>query len=172
MDPQSQAALDGLTALGDPLPEASLGSSDPTPAIHQLLDNLGARYLVVSDQLRAEIRAQVSQLKVADGYALLRHASERSERLKADHDPRWLSLGLASVSIDDCRIDARESLAALGDLWLAARQVDLDPGPTFLRVAAMSSREPSAGGFAGGSTAHLIAAFERSAYLRELERRT
>lgn len=53
--------------------------------------------------------------------------------------PELLDLALASLSVEDAQLDARDALLALGLVWHRAARAGLDPRPAFERVASLSS---------------------------------
>ncbi len=88
-----------------------------------------------------------------------------SEYIKSPLDIKWLMLGLAAASIEDLRLDFRESFSALGKLYLAAAQAGIAPKTYFAEVSEISSAEK--GGDNGSSMKDFLQNFDKSAYFRE-----
>jgi hypothetical protein len=133
-----------------------------------LLDDLCAIYLEVDAQERAGIRALFDNkqrvLKHLHSYTAGRAAS----RLESTGDVKWLRLGLAAASISDRRVDYRDLLICLGELWLAAESVGIAPARYFSAVARISNPEPRYG---DRSTQDLLRGFRRSGHLRSIKRK-
>jgi hypothetical protein len=133
--------------------------------LNQTLDELCAIYLKSDDGLRIDIRRIFD-----DRRSLLNHLHSyicrTSRLLEASGDPRWLRLGLAAASIGDMRVDWRDLLIRLGDLYVTARRVGIKrPGRQFRTVAELSNAE---GRYCQGSTRDLLVNFRKSAYLESI----
>ena len=85
-----------------------------------------------------------------------------SRILKQGGRPEWLERGVAAASIDDQRVDYRDWLMALGDLYLSARAARLDPTPVLKRIAERSNPERHAA--SPTPTRDALGKFEDSAY--------
>lgn len=83
------------------------------------------------------------------------------EKFEATNDVQWLNLGLASVGIEDLQFDYRDTLVALGELFLAATRAGINPLPLFQKVAATSSSKVT---IAGMSTRDLLTNFDKTEY--------
>lgn len=137
-------------------------------ALNALLDELCSIYLGAHRRQRIAIRSLFD-----DKRSLLNHLHGyigRSARLlESTRDRRWLRLGLAAASIVDRRVDWRDLLICLGDLYLAARRMHIRPGGHFQTVAKLSN---PVGRHNERSTRDLLAGFHKSAYLRSIRLKT
>jgi hypothetical protein len=73
---------------------------------------------------------------------------------------------LAACSIAGLRIDFRDLLVSLGDLWRRAEAAGIDPQPYFEEIGDLSDSEMAG----SASTASLIGGFQETAYYKELKR--
>ncbi|HYV21079.1 MAG TPA: hypothetical protein VEN31_00330 [Candidatus Bathyarchaeia archaeon] len=85
-----------------------------------------------------------------------------SRILKQGGRPEWLERGIVAAAIDDQRVDYRDWLMAVGDLYLSARAAHLDPTPVLKRVAERSNPERHAA--SPTPTRDALSNFEDSAY--------
>jgi hypothetical protein len=83
------------------------------------------------------------------------------EKFEATNDVQWLHLGLASVAIEDLQFDYRDTLIALGELFLAATRAGISPLPLFQKVAGISSSEVT---HSSMSTRDLLTNFDKTEY--------
>jgi len=137
--------------------------------LHELLDELCGIYLEVDAARRAAIRAFFDEKQRVLKY-LHSYVGGRAAPLAASTgDVKWLRLGLAAGSIADRRVDYRDLLICLGELWLAAEVAGIAPARHFSAVARISNPEPRPG---ERSTCDLLRGFRRSAHLRSIKRRS
>ncbi len=120
-------------------------------------------YLRTSDSERGVMREFVASTYTISPI-LLRVLSESELHLSETGHPRWLDIGLAAASLEDLKLDSRDSFVALGSSYLSALKAGIDPSPHFERAAELSSREIRNG---GTSTRDFFARFEDSAYFHE-----
>jgi len=136
-------------------------------ALNALLDELCAIYLEADRRQHIAIRSLFD-----DKRSVLKHLhayiGRTARLLESSRDRKWLRLGLAAASIGDRRVDWRDLLVCLGDLYLAARRVRMRPGSDFQAVAKLSNPVGLRG---GSSTRDLLADFHKSAYLRSIRRK-
>lgn len=78
-------------------------------------------------------------------------------------------LAVEAISLENCASDFRDTLVAMGEIWLAFDRNGLDPRAAFARAAAGADRDPSRGGRT--PVAEMLTGFETSAYLASLRRR-
>ncbi len=78
-----------------------------------------------------------------------------------------LEQALAAAAIEDARMDSRDLLISLGDLWLAAERAGIDPTPAFRDASMLASPR---GGGRSGSCRDLLRDFHASAYLASVRR--
>jgi hypothetical protein len=134
-----------------------LGPRDEAFAVFDEICDLYAR----SDAPRCAIIRGVVQQREA--HRLLGDYLAYAVRiLRQGGRPEWLERGIAAASIDDQRRDYRDWLMSLGDLYLTARAVHLDPSPVLKRIAERSNPERHAA--APMPTREALATFEGSAY--------
>lgn len=87
-----------------------------------------------------------------------------AQKLQESADQLWLQRGLASVSLEETRIDFRDSLVVLRELYLTAIAQGIDPDPVFQAVAQLSgTRSP---GTTKSSTRDFIGGFKRSTFFK------
>jgi hypothetical protein len=112
----------------------------PWEGYYHLIDGLADIYLQTTPEQRERIRSFFDgegKRHVRDG--LHGYISRAAKFLEETRDPKWLWRGLAAGSIEDQRIDWRDTLVTLGELYVAARRVHIRPKPYFKAVAQMSN---------------------------------
>ena len=116
---------------------------------------------------QAEVRERLKVLRYVRGrlYGLVHSAAKR---LRESRDRRWLDLGLTAAALEGGRIDFRDLYVALGELWLAAEKVRINPRKPFRAAAETAGEERDSFGRSGRS---LIAGFEKSAHLHSIRKR-
>jgi hypothetical protein len=134
----------------------------------ELIDELCGIYLEADPQRRGLIRSLFDDQDRARKYLHSYIAGRAARRLRSSGDARWLRLGLAAASIVDMRVDWRDLLICLGELYLAAEDVGIRPRSHFSAVARISSREERYG---DGSTRDLLRDFHRSGHLRSIKQK-
>jgi hypothetical protein len=113
----------------------------PWKPLNGLLDELCTAYLqsraAQSRQIRALVNTYPSIARaVRDDY--LARAIEQRE---VTHDPRWLSIALAAISIENNAVDFRDTYGVLGRLYLTAVGAGTNPKPAFRAVAKISATD-------------------------------
>lgn len=136
-------------------------------ALDALLDELCAVYLEADRRQRTAIRSLFDDKRSALKH-LHAYIGRTARLLESSRGRKWLRLGLAAASIADRRVDWRDLLVCLGDLYLAARRVRMRPGSDFQAVAKLSNPVGLGG---ERSTRDLLADFHKSAYLRSIRRK-
>jgi hypothetical protein len=153
-----------LSTLMSKLPKAAAAAKTigpgPRDAAFALLDEVCDLYLRSDAQHCALIRAVVHQHEIS--HLLHEYVGHASRILGQGGRSEWLNRALAGASIDDQRVDYREWLMLLGDVYLSARAQGVDPAPAFKRVAEISNPEPRRA--APTTTRDALAGFEQSAY--------
>ena len=153
-----------LSTLMSKLPKAAAAAKGVGPGPHEaafaLLDEVCDLYLRSDPKRCALIRGVVHRHEIR---RLLGEYTARASRvLQQGGRPEWLARALAAASIDDQRVDYRDWLMALGDVYLSARAHGIDPAPELKRVAEISNAEPHRA--APSPTRDAMARFEESAY--------
>jgi hypothetical protein len=143
-------AANAAAALG-------LGPRDEVFAVFDEICDLYAR----SDPSRCAIIRGIVHEHEAH-FLLDEYLGYASRILKQGGRPEWLERGIAAASIDDQRRDYRDWLMSLGDLYLSARAVHLDPSPVLKRVAERSNPERHSA--APTPTRDALGTFEDSEY--------
>jgi hypothetical protein len=156
--------------------------ANPLEEVYSLLDSLCDLYLDTGPEQRSEIRNLIGQNR-AVRHKMYSYIGRATNFLEETADPKWLRVGLAAASIEDSRVDYRDLLVALGDLYLAAAHVGIKPRPYFEAVGRISNPtrerpEPSPlhpflsrlflG--KGSSTQDMLLKFERYQYFRQVVR--
>jgi len=132
--------------------------------LHALLDDLCGVYLKAEAAERSAIRATFDDKPHVLKY-LHSYIGRTSRLLEETGHKRWLRSGLAAASIGDQRVDWRDLMIRLGDLYVTARRVGFRPGYQFRAVARISN---PVGRHGDSSTRDLLANFRKSAHLRGL----
>jgi hypothetical protein len=153
-----------LSTLMSKLPKAAAAAKGvgpgPQEAAFAVLDEVCDVYLHFDAQRCAVIRGVVHRHEI---HRLLgEYVGHASQVLAKGGRPEWLDRALAAASIDDQRVDYRDWLMSLGDIYLAARTHGLDPAPAFKRVAEISNAQPHRA--APTPTKDAMSRFEQSAY--------
>jgi len=131
--------------------------------IQTAVEDACALYLRSSHSERDQMREFVASTYTINPL-LLRVLSESEVRLSETGHLRWLDMGLAAASLEDLKLDYRDSYVSLGSIYLTALKAGIDPSPHFERAAELSSPEIRNG---GASTRDFFARFEDSAYFHE-----
>lgn len=137
--------------------------------LHELLDELCGIYLEVDAARRAAIRAFFDEKQRVLKYLHSYVGGRTAPLVASTGGVKWLRLGLAAGSIADRRVDYRDLLICLGELWLAAEAAGIAPARHFSAVARISNPEPRPG---EQSTRDLLRGFQRSGHLRSIKRRS
>jgi hypothetical protein len=128
--------------------------------LHQQIDELCVAYLKASDEEREYIRELVRDQKpLLNG--LWRHIGWAVQ----NKPPDWVRRALAAASIEDNRMDFRDTFVALGQLYLGAVENGQDASQCFKEIALLSSATP--GPFFPHSMRDFLAHFEQSAFFRQ-----
>jgi hypothetical protein len=134
--------------------------------LNALLDELCAIYLKAEEDRRVAIRGIFDDKQSLRNY-LHTYIGHASRHLAETRDKKWLRLGLAAASICDRRVDWRDLMICLGELYLTARQAGFRPGYQFSAIARISNRSRK---YKENSTRDFLASFRKTAYLRSLLR--
>lgn len=78
-----------------------------------------------------------------DCNGLLGHIGWAGQRIECSKDRDWLRRGLAAASIEDNLTDYRDTLVALGRIYLAAARAGLDVSDSFQEAGQLSSSDPN-----------------------------
>lgn len=136
--------------------------------LHQMIDELCVLYLSVSREQREHIRNLAAEPTRVVSYQLLGHISWAGEQASSSKDGEWVRRGLAAASIENNRLDPRDTFTALGGLYLAASSAGIDCSHYFQEVAELSSAQPVYPRIPWiGSMQAFLANFERSAYFKQ-----
>lgn len=118
----------------------SRAGADPHEDLWDVLDEVCNLYLKSTPEQRNIIRSMFDEqhnhniLSAMYGYIY-----RASEMLQDTGDVKWLRMGLAAASIEDKRVDHRDLTLALGDLYIAADYVRINPLPHFKEIANLSN---------------------------------
>jgi len=136
--------------------------------LHALLDELFEAYLEADEGQRLLIRGFFEDKDRLRKYLHSYVGGRAAPLLRSTGETRWLRLGLAAASIADQRVDYRDLLICLGELWLAAEEAGIAPARYFSAVARISGEEPVYG---NRSTRELLRGFRTSAHLKSIKQR-
>ncbi len=156
---------DGLEAAKRLEAERGKGGKGVPQEIQKAVGDLCEAYLQATPEQRERIRG------LLDGKDNLRnhiynYISASATWIRSSADRRPLERALAAAAIEDSRVDYRDLLMSLGDVWLAAERAGIAPGPAF-RDASMLASPVSRG--RSGSTQGLLRDFHTSAYLSSIK---
>ena len=104
-------------------------------------DRLCGMYWGADSERRSEMRGLMEDHRRLLGN-FQNYAGRTAKRLRRTGDPRFLLRGLAAVSMDDDR-SCQDYGFVLGQLYLAALTVGVEPSMYFKTAADMSSAEPN-----------------------------
>jgi len=134
--------------------------------IFATLDQLCALYLAADSAQRHELRAFLITTAAIGEELWQNYPRYAADRLMSSGDDIWLKRGLAAVSLEDLRIDYRDTLGVLGWLWRAAVvHHHIDPQPYFQLVSELSN--PSQVDPGQSSTREFLSRFRDSIYFKE-----
>lgn len=153
-----------LSTLMGRLPAAAAASAGvgpgPREQVFALLDEISDLYARSDASRCAIIRGVVHQ---HEAHRLLGEYMGNAARMLASGGRSvWLERGVAAASIDDQRIDYRDWLLSLGDVYLAGIKAKLDPAPVLRRIAERSNPERHRA--APTPTREALEGFEQSAF--------
>lgn len=119
-----------LKTIEEQSPYSPLVIYGPSEEHEPFYTNLCQIYLDAPYQQRTLIRDAVSDKKGILN-RLLGFVYESVEHIRATKDNYWLRIGLAAAAIQNGRLDYRDFLLALAELYVAAEEVGIDPKPEF-----------------------------------------
>jgi hypothetical protein len=143
---------------------AQLEKYDPYKEMYVLFGELCAFYLQAEAGTQGVLRAAAAE-KPGILHGLLGFVYQCADAILAGGGGGVLKLGLAAAAIENSARDARDSMLALAELYLAAEEQDLEPEKAFRETAQFASGEKPAGGSA--SMAGMLSDFPTYAVLRE-----
>ena len=156
-----EGKLSTLMSRLSPAAAAAAGvGAGPKEEVFALLDEICDAYVKADPQRCALIRGVVHQHELRR--LLGEYVGHCARLLEKGGRPQWLLRALAAASIEDQRVDYRDWLMALGDVYLAARTAGLDPSPELKRIGALSNVEGHRA--TPMPTSDALARFEESAY--------
>ena len=129
-----------------------------TNALYRQIETVCRIYLEGTDDQRARIRAILSGRRNLMSH-FCGYPSVAAGEIRTPQDIEPLRIGLAAVSIENSSLDVRDLILSLETLYEAAVDAGIDPKPHFQDVAAISSTEPSEGGFSGTTMRDLLSRF-------------
>lgn len=157
-DKQLSSLESAITIAAD---QSSLSSAD---VLHEQLNELCVRYLSMDDRERSELRRKVGNQKHLL-WAFREHIAWAARRIQSPADAQHLHAGLAAASIEDARVDFRDTFMSLGELYIAAFNHGIEPLPYFREVGGLSnSKETPWKAFR--STRHVLEHFADTAFFR------
>ncbi|MDP8942596.1 MAG: hypothetical protein M3N16_00500 [Actinomycetota bacterium] len=135
---------DADRAHGRAAPEREPVDARPTASeadeADAVVEALCRAYVARDEQVAAALRSAVAGLP-----EILRRLNDvpalAARRLAESSDPAWLLCGAAAVGLENVRVDSRDTLLGLGELWLAAESVGADPAAAFEMVAERSDED-------------------------------
>ncbi len=103
-------------------------------------------YRAASNDQREQIRLALDN-KPGVRNNLLGYVYTAAQHLHSSDDRRWLQIGLAAASLENCSTDYRDFLLALANLFVTAERVGIDPRSEFEAAAHWSSTSTPRGGY-------------------------
>jgi hypothetical protein len=113
---------------------------------NRLYDELCPYYWTATAEQRATIRALFRERQYLAEIAPFDYVRKVVSELQETQDENKLRLGLTALSIEDCKLDFRDTSVALGQLYKAAEDAGINPRPYFAEVAEYSSDQKPSGG--------------------------
>lgn len=159
--------LIGVLKSRPPLSYRDRRSKADLEELHQTTDELCVLYLGVSSEQREQIRNLAAEPSRVIGYHLFHHIGWAGKQVSTSRDGEWIRRGLAAASIENNRLDARDTFTALGGLYLAASSVGIDCSRYFQEIAELSSAQPVYPKILWiGNMRDFLANFEQSLYFK------
>ena len=153
-----------LSTLMARLPPAAAAAAGvgpgPEEEVFALLDEICDGYVRADARRCALVRAVIHQHEVRR--LLGEYVGHCARLLEKGGRPQWLDRALAGASIEDQRVDYRDWLMSLGDVYVAARTAGIDPSPALKRIGALSNAEGHRA--TPTPTSAALSGFEQSAY--------
>jgi hypothetical protein len=149
---QHQALRHAIAKAGD----------GPRGDLNNAMDRLCDFYLGATPEHRAEVRRFLgTQAHIL--HDLWGYTHRAAEHVRTGGGEPWLRAGAAVASMEDLRGDYHDTLAGLGDLYLAAVEAGLEPERVFREVAEISNDEAKP----EGTLLELLTKFEKTQYFQE-----
>ncbi|HEY4839262.1 MAG TPA: hypothetical protein VIH72_11685 [Candidatus Acidoferrales bacterium] len=162
------ARLIGVLKSRPPLGYRDRRSKADLEELHQTTDELCVLYLSAASEEREPIRNLAAEPSRVISYHLFNHIGWAGKQISASGDGEWVRRGLAAASIENNRLDARDTFTALGGLYLAASSAGIDCSHYFQEVAELSNSQPVYPRIRWiGSMRDFLANFEQSEYFRQ-----
>lgn len=141
---------------------------NPFARFGQLMENVCRQYASSGASARQAIRTFFAGHRelcdLARDYAM-----QTARQLTPENAQSRLPVALAALSIENGRADMRDTLVAMTDVWMLAREAGADPRMHFEAAAGLADASSSDGGV---SMSRLFSTFERHPVLLErLEQR-
>jgi hypothetical protein len=128
----------------------------------RLFADLCEFYLQATPEQQAQLRNFMKRNQDAME-VLPRYRWKAIEQVQSTGSPTWLDLALVSVALEDPPIDYRDTLRDLGELYLSATRIGIEPRAHFEKVAFMSDPKPPEGTI---RPRDLLQRFEETAYFQ------
>jgi hypothetical protein len=129
------------------LREKLLARYDPFAELYGIFDELCPNYLDADSATREAIRKIVADRRplsdLIRGYAV-----HLAGQMAGPDDVGTLRNALAAISIENCQMDYRDTIMAIGAVRKRAAQAGIDAEPHFQAVGKLSSTKRSTGGCA------------------------
>ena len=159
-----------LTALDQQLREAKKPGRMVSDALQAetfaTLDELCILYLAADAAQRQELREFLITADAIAEELWQNYPQYASSQLISSGDDIWLKRGLAAISLEDLRIDYRDTLGVLAWLWRAAVvHHHIDPQPYFQFVSELSNPNEVYPG--QRPTREFLSRFRDSVYFKE-----
>ncbi len=122
----------GIDALDREYPDSTMVIYKPTDEQRRFMDRVLLHYAGATqkrrDEIREAFRGKYGPLNMLEGYALV-----AAGKLKSTRDENWLKAGLTAAAIEDSlgRVDERDRLLVLAELYVTAEEAGIDPQPAF-----------------------------------------
>ena len=126
------------------------------------IDGACDEYATLDDEGRTRVRKKFSWASKL----LLLYEVKALYLLDSAADSKWLHRGLIAISIEDNRLDFRDTCGILGELWLCAVRHGIDPLPVVKQIASMSNPQPVYKVY-GQSMREFLTGFHDSAFFSE-----
>ncbi|MBP7736284.1 MAG: hypothetical protein KA369_09965 [Spirochaetes bacterium] len=129
---------EGLAEIDRRFSDSTLLIYRPDGDQRQLLDRIMIRYIEAPPGEQKDIfeafRGRYGLLNMLAGYIY-----DAAERIRSTRDATWLNTALAAASIEESlgKVDQRDMLLALAELYVTAEEAGLDPRPGFETICGL-----------------------------------
>jgi hypothetical protein len=130
--------------LGE-LRQKLLAEYDPYAELDEIFDGLCAYYLTADSATRETVRKLVEDRRPLSDL-IRNYGVHAAKKMTGPDDVSLLRNALAAISIENCQMDYRDTIMAIGAIRKQAKEAGVDAGPYFEEVGKLSSSKRPTGG--------------------------